>query len=445
MQRIKRSLRFFSVSTPKTITLLLGVLLLFLVLDFNLPSQPSIQHISDVPLPAPQQINCEQPPTPTPGLVTALSVKTSSSNNTVTFDMKQPIYAVANGPIDSVTYVSGNWCAWGPANANDPLKGGRCPLQCPTISGAGGIVPITISQDKLSFSSQFDSYYPDNSGTCTYQVACVAGTSPTPSPTVGASPTPTPTGSIPTPTVTGTIASPTPSPTLGANPSPTVGASPTPTTAASPTPNPTCTTPIDCAAPPLNCNYSGGGTCSCGTLVCTSPTPTPNPSSTIAVSLDVTMPGIGSNTGIRENNSPKNRSRDFTVALYDASNKQVAQTSSKLTFNGTSYTGVANFSDVKSGNYVVKVKSNNSLWKALPGARDLVQNQTNVTPQVALVTGNIDDSSDSQNILDLSDYNALLSAWGTSSNGPADLNDDGIIDSKDLNILLRGFATRTGD
>ncbi len=323
------------------------------------------------PLPTPKQISCPAPVSPQ-------TVRTAASGTVnITFDMKAPIYAVANGPMESVTYVSGNWCAWATGN-QDPLSGGRCPLACPQVGNAGGgMRPITISADKLSFVSDFDFPYPDNSGSCTYTVTCTASAQPSPS------------------------ESPPPNTSPSPNVSPVLSHTPTPTSA--------------------------------------------QPGATVA--LNVTLPGIGPNTALGENNKPILTSRKFTAYLFDSQGKQVGKTDATLAFNGSLYTGSAKFPGVPAGPYIVKVRSDNSLIKAIPGIIQLTLDTPAATTQIILVTGDINTSGDSDNILDLSDYNTLLSAYGSGSNShtPVDLNDDGIIDAKDLNILLRGFATRKGD
>lgn len=169
-----------------------------------------------------------------------------------------------------------------------------------------------------------------------------------------------------------------------------------------------------------------------------------------AVSISVTLPGISPNTGINDNPVPLHPTRNFDVSLYNDQDELVKTETASLTFNGTSYDGIATFSDIPAGSYVVKVKSDNSLIKAIPGVKKLESDKTVTTSQIALVTGNVDDGSGSKNILDLSDYNALLSCFDNKACDVklkllTDLNDDGKVDSRDFNILLRGFATRTGD
>lgn len=318
------------------------------------PSPTPETSTNPVTTPAPAS-NTSGAPEIDPTLISCTGSELATAS--ATFDMKKPIYAKTNVPIESVTYKSGNWCAWATGN-NDPLANDRCPLLCPKAPNAG--YPFTISADKMSFYSDFDSPYPDNSGSCTYEVKC--------------------TGS--------------------GNPSITPG--------------------------------------------------NENMLKNAAVAIDVTLPGVSPNAAIGDNSSPVHRTRNFDVSLYNANDELVKTVSTPLTFNGTSYTGIATFSDIPTGSYIVKVRSDNSLLKSVSGPKNLVSDQTVDTSEIALVTGNIDDIAGSENILDLSDYNALLSCFDNKACDPklkllTDLNDDGKLDSKDFNILLRGFATRTGE
>lgn len=415
------------------------------------------QYLCLPPTPTPTPIGGIQPPvgiTPVavtcPAPATAQSVGAASTNTVdVTFDMKSPIYAKADGPISSVTYKSGNWCAWSPT---DTINYPRCPLPCPGSPTSG--YPWTISQDKLSFYSDFDRPYPDNSGSCTYSIACTSSViAPTPTPTIVVTPTPT----------------------CGVNGCGTSGPSP------SPSPNPSiCTTPPECPAiiAPIGCTLSGGSSCSCPQLVCVSPSPSvspvvspgvtpsgpPTPTPTIAplpseppvtitpsttpgatIGLDITLPGIGPNTTLGENNSPLHNTREFNVYAFDNSGKEVAKTTANLTYNNGDYVGLASFGNIPNGPYTVKIRTGNSLVKIIPGIYELSMQNVASTPKTMLVTGDIKTDGDSNNLLDLLDYNALLSTFSSTTNLAADLNDDGTVDAKDLNILLRGFATRQGD
>jgi len=153
-------------------------------------------------------------PTPTPNTTGTPTPTPTSGNNIpitcngdvgafVSFDMKKPINATTNGPISSATKDSGGWCAWSADNTNSS----RCPLECPQVNDpGGGLQPIIISADKLSFASDCEpNNYSDNTGTCKYKVVCAISSSPTPTPTPVST---TPGGATATPT-----SSPTPTPT----------------------------------------------------------------------------------------------------------------------------------------------------------------------------------------------------------------------------------------
>lgn len=223
--------------------------------------------------------------------------------------------------------------------------------------------------------------------------------------------TPTPTGTAPTGTPT-----PTPTPT---------GAAPTATPTPTPTPSPTPTR-----------------------IPTATPTPV-GPQSNAMVSFLVKLPGIGENTPGGENNNPIQHARSFQLYFYNSSDVIVKQMEVQLTYNGSLYAGTANASSVPLGPYAVRLKSNNSLLAIIPGVITLQKDKTVSTQQITLVTGNIDDNSGYHNVLDIMDYNAMLKCYSGKCTGSekqqADLNDDGNIDAKDVNILLRAFATRNSN
>lgn len=175
-----------------------------------------------------------------------------------------------------------------------------------------------------------------------------------------------------------------------------------------------------------------------------SSTPRPTSSSKMIVAFQVILPGIGNDTGLGVNKAPLHPTRSFTVQFLDSKGTVVAVQDGELTYTDGLYKGDIAVSNVPAGNYIIKIKSQNSLFKALPGVKKLVSSETLLTQPITLVTGNLDETNASKNVLDLFDYNLVLSGFGK-ANDISDLNDDGITDGKDLNILLRGFATRKGD
>lgn len=357
------------------------------------------------PLPAPKQIACTKPIQPN----SITTQESTPAGTEITFNMKEPIYAVADGPITNVEYVRGNWCAWAAGN-DDPLAKGMCPLPCPLAPNSW--YPFNISQDKLSFSSDFDYPYPDNTGSCTYSVTCTASINPE-------------------------------------NPSPSQPITPTPT----------CLPGDVCPSPPT-------ATPTGGAIITITPNPSlsPNPNVPgVKVKLTVRLPGIGIHNLLGENNAPKHPNRSFDIFALDRQGKEVGQTSANLSYIGVdntpisgiltiregSYTGEATFSDLPSDTYQLKIKSSNSLIKAIPGTYNLSSSPIDAK-DVVLVSGNLKDAPDARNIIDVDDYNIFLSCYkGENCDNKlkesADFNDDNLINSKDLNILLRGFATRIGD
>jgi hypothetical protein len=195
-------------------------------------------------------------------------------------------------------------------------------------------------------------------------------------------------------------------------------------------------------------------------MVTPSPTRKPSPSPALSatpsisqgttVALAITLPGIGPNTTLGENNEPQHLSRSFDVYAYDGENHEAEKTTTTLTYNNGVYSGNATFNTIASGPYTIKVNATNSLIKAVPGIHQLSQGATVNIPPVVLVSGDIRSNGSSKNLLDIDDYSILLSCYAKTDCTNeykilSDLNDNGVMDPRDLNILLRGFATRKGD
>lgn len=222
---------------------------------------------------------------------------------------------------------------------------------------------------------------------------------------------------------------------MGTGSNPTGTATPTPTRTPTPTGSPT---PTPTVTPTPSRSPSG------------TVTPLPTSTSNMNIALDVSLPGISGNPWLGTNTTPIHQTRTFTLQLLDSTGKTVKEIDAPLTFTDGSFKGNVPVSEVPTGNYIIKVRSNNSLYKAIPGVKLLAANTTTTTPQITVVTGNINNTDASLNLLDVLDYNALLSCYNGSTCDSslkqlADLNDDGTVNSKDLNILLRGFAIRKGD
>lgn len=181
-----------------------------------------------------------------------------------------------------------------------------------------------------------------------------------------------------------------------------------------------------------------------------SPSVSPSPSTTITpnelrITLDVRLAGIGANTAAGQNSNPVRTGQPIQLQIFNASGQKIKDASGNLTFDSTSKTFKGTISlgaDLQNGAYTIKGRFNNTLWKAQ--SAQLTSGQTSTLPAVQYITGDLDQNNE----LNLLDYNTLLSCFGTKQCGKkeqADLNIDGIVDEKDLNILLANFAKRAGD
>ena len=109
-----------------------------------------------------------------------------------------------------------------------------------------------------------------------------------------------------------------------------------------------------------------------------------------------------------------------------------------LSFNGNYFNATIDLGTLSTGSYVVKVKLDNTLRKAIPGIQTLTQGATTTLPIVTLVSGDINND----NVLDIQDYNIFLSCYGQNvctQKKLADFNDDGPVDGIDYNIFLISF------
>lgn len=228
----------------------------------------------------------------------------------------------------------------------------------------------------------------------------------------------------------------------------------------SPTPTPSPTTgcglnnrPGGCACQ-LTSQCQQGLTCvngSCGGANPLSPTPTNGPDET-RILLTVSLPGISNRTGSAAA-APKRLARETKVEIYNASNQKVGEKTGNLVYDTSSklYKGTISLgTGFTSGQYVVKVKMDNSLWKRIPGIVTITANtDTNQTSQIQLVTGDLDQN----NSLTVVDYTNFVKCFKGESSCTdtlkvlADLDDDGTAkdDLDDLTILQKGFAVRDGD
>lgn len=181
------------------------------------------------------------------------------------------------------------------------------------------------------------------------------------------------------------------------------------------------------------------------------PIPTDRPVNT-QLKFSVSLPGIGkANTD--DNKTPIRPTRQATVSVYKLPNELVATDTTTAEYNPATgfYTGSAALPDsIANGNYIVKVKLDNTLVKQVPGTIAITANsQNNQAPNVLLINGDLVENNE----LTLSDYTKFVACYqkltscSSSERAKIDLDDDGVINGSvfDIGILKRAFANQNGD
>lgn len=174
----------------------------------------------------------------------------------------------------------------------------------------------------------------------------------------------------------------------------------------------------------------------------------------IGLKLSLKLPGISKRNG--ENDHPVRTRRTVKVSVYDSTSSESAKVSEKtgtVDFNAATaqYEGnVGIGTSLPTGNYIVKVRMDNTLKKRLPGVVHIDQTkQDNATPVVELVTGDLDQN----NALDIQDFTNVMACFNhlTACTGDVailgDLDDDGVTtgDNDDINIMQYNTINRQGD
>lgn len=162
------------------------------------------------------------------------------------------------------------------------------------------------------------------------------------------------------------------------------------------------------------------------------------------------------------NQNPQHPNRNLAVQIFNSNNSQVFAQVGSINYSSTSgvFLGTVDLgASFASGNYIVKVKSDGHLKRIIPGIQNLSSSLTQPIqlPGVSLVAGDID----SNNALNISDYNILLSCVTSpfianiddhalcNSNANyivlSDLEDNGVVNEFDYNLFLREYAVQNGD
>ncbi len=176
------------------------------------------------------------------------------------------------------------------------------------------------------------------------------------------------------------------------------------------------------------------------------------------LSLIVFLHGIG-NSGDNatslsslSNKNPLHKTRNAEVFIYNTSNQLISSTSGEIKYASASgdFRGtVVTHAPLSSGNYNIRVRSDQYLIRLVPGIQSIASSGANMLPTISLVTGDIFQD----NKLNILDYNLLI---GCNSTAPdpsctgivkiqTDLNDNGVIDIHDYNLFLREIANQPGE
>lgn len=169
------------------------------------------------------------------------------------------------------------------------------------------------------------------------------------------------------------------------------------------------------------------------------------------IQVSVKIPGIGLGGNVK----PINLTRAVQVNVYAVANTTNGSANTPtvtgngfLLYDGSNYfTGVIHL-DLPNGVYYFTVHVPYTLSKlVMPQFQTLSFSQLNVLPVVTVVPGDVLN----QDVLNIQDYNAFLSdilACNDVQNCPdlsiIDLNNDGVANATDYNILLQSFATVQG-
>lgn len=175
------------------------------------------------------------------------------------------------------------------------------------------------------------------------------------------------------------------------------------------------------------------------------------------IALTLLLHGLGSggdnaNPTSQGTQSPKHTSRQTIVTFFDSNNQSIGTASGTVTYNAVSgnFTGTFDASAIPAGLYLASVKTQGFLSKSVPGTVTINAGQLNTIPTVSETTGDVNND----NLLDILDYNAILSCFGSkqtsatctfapdANTSKADIDDDGLITGTDYNLLLRELSVQ---
>jgi hypothetical protein len=280
---------------------------------------------------------------------------------------------------------------------------------------------------------------------------------------------------------------PTPTPKPTSTPVPTVTKAPTPTIAPSPTPKPnaaaaptvelvlasTSTPTIDPPTPSFTKNAVSAvpsaseipSILPSDTPTEAPPTPTPTPRGPV-IDISFSLPGIGSGGAVLQ---PLHTTRNVSIYMYatdvntaDKSVQPIYTVKTQATYdtdpNSPTYTSFVNhyvdLGPIADGSYQVVLKADQTLPQlvkssdpnSVGGEIISFNSNQNVIPHQIMFMGDIAPSPNGDGKIDIADYSAFVECYGAKADTPscpskqaADLDDNGVVDGVDYNLLLLGF------
>lgn len=196
---------------------------------------------------------------------------------------------------------------------------------------------------------------------------------------------------------------------------------------------------------------TGGATITSG--VTTTITPTTSNTNGITFITTICPHGLGNcgdNVSAQGGNiNLQHTTRTITFTIMNASNQPVKTAQGILTYNQTTknFQGNISVGTIASGNYLASAKIDGFLGTKIPGIIAITPNKQITLTPLSMANGDINND----NQLDISDYNLLVSCFGTKANTSScqnknvtDINDDGKTDAIDYNLFLRELSVQKG-
>jgi flagellar basal body-associated protein FliL len=200
----------------------------------------------------------------------------------------------------------------------------------------------------------------------------------------------------------------------------------------------------------------------------TQPTTAPKPTGPV-VKVNLILPGISSEGG---NLKPLHPERDISVNLYnsdanisDQKVNPIYSIKAKVTYDAEpdspTYTQFINnhvdLGDIKRGKYQIGIHTQQTLLSVIKDSKSsslggkifsLHNNDKTTLPAQTMTSGDIYPAGNNNNVMDINDYNMLTNCFSNNINiskcsdaSYADLDDNGVVDGVDYNIMLLSFRT----